>query len=336
LPALVMSSSARSDDFDASFASQIRDVMQLVSSQYFMPISVKQLIAGCARELSLVGTVHSNASPEEISDLRDLLKDLRAANPALFNDAKMRDLCLHGMLGSLDEQSAYLDEAGFDKLRKDTVSSATSSVRSEQIEGRYLYVKVAQFQEKTVEELAGALELARDLAASPAAIILDLRNSPGGILTSTIGVAAAFLPHGATVLLTKGRMADANQTMFASPDYYALRLGSDPFRLLPPKVKQLPMAVLVNNKTNSGAEAVAGALQDNRRAIVIGEQTPGIGKIQTFRMIDAKTAIKLTTARMFSPNGRGLDANGITPDISANSDAALAAALEHFRKSIPY
>src|SRR5476649_2923176 len=146
-------------------------------------------------------------------------------------------------------------------------------------------------------------------------LILDLRNDPGGVLQGAIGVAAAFLPKDAAVVSTNGQLPDSKVTYYGRAQDYVLRCDADALAKLPEAVKSVPMVVLVNTGSASASEIVAGALQDYKRAAIIGTQTFGKGSVQTIRQLTADTAVKLTTARYYTPNGRSIQAKGVTPDL---------------------
>ncbi|MDD5330586.1 MAG: S41 family peptidase [Sulfuricella sp.] len=191
------------------------------------------------------------------------------------------------------------------------------SVKAKLIEPGYGYVRITQFQEHTGENLAKALEkFYKENKAPLKGLILDLRNDPGGLLNGAVAVSAAFLPNDALVVYTEGRTEDAKMKLTAAKENY-LRSATqgDYLKDLPAGVKTVPMAVLVNGGSASASEIVAGALQDHRRAIVMGTQSFGKGSVQTILPLGNNTAIKLTTARYFTPNGRSIQAKGITPDI---------------------
>jgi carboxyl-terminal processing protease len=151
--------------------------------------------------------------------------------------------------------------------------------------------------------------------------VLDLRNDPGGVLQGAIGVAAAFLPRDAAIVSTNGQLPDSRQTFYGRPEFYALRSEGDALSKLPAAIKNVPMAVLVNTGSASASEIVAGALQDYKRATIIGSQTFGKGSVQTIRQLTADTAVKLTTARYYTPNGRSIQAKGITPELLVDENA---------------
>ena len=138
-------------------------------------------------------------------------------------------------------------------------------------------------------------------------MVLDLRNDPGGLLNGAVAVSAAFLPKDALVVYTDGRTEDAKMRLTASPEHYLRgRNSEDYLKQLPADVKNVPMVVLVNGGSASASEIVAGALQDHKRAVIMGTQTFGKGSVQTILPLGNNTAIKLTTARYYTPQ-RPLD-----------------------------
>lgn len=208
---------------------------------------------------------------------------------------------------------------GDTKPRVVTVTRAViqiQSVKSKLLEPGYAYFRVTQFQEHTGETLATAIEKHFKENDGPMkGIILDLRNDPGGLLNSAVAVSAAFLPQSALVVYTEGRSEDAKMKLYARSDYYVRGSKTDFLGNLPKEIKSLPMVVLVNGGSASASEIVAGALQDHKRAVIMGTQTFGKGSVQTILPLGNGTAIKLTTARYYTPNGRSIQAKGITPDI---------------------
>ncbi len=196
------------------------------------------------------------------------------------------------------------------------------SVKSKFVEPGYGYIRVSQFQEATAESLAKSLD--NMLKQGPMkGLVLDLRNDPGGLLYGAVAISAAFLPQKALVVSTDGRTEDAKRKYFASPDDYLRGGGRDDFlKNLPPAAKSVPMVVLVNGGSASASEIVAGALQDYKRAVVMGTQSFGKGSVQTIMPLGNNTAIKLTTARYYTPSGRSIQAKGITPDIIVEEPGA--------------
>jgi carboxyl-terminal processing protease len=187
------------------------------------------------------------------------------------------------------------------------------SVKSKMYEPGFAWVRVSQFQEQTPESLVKQID-ALFKQGQVKGLVLDLRNDPGGLLHGAVAVSAAFLPAKSLVVSTDGRAEDSRKKFYAVPDDYARR-GDDVLKSLPASVKTVPMVVLVNGGSASASEIVAGALQDSKRAKVIGTQTFGKGSVQTIMPLGNNTAIKLTTARYYTPSGRSIQALGITPDI---------------------
>ena len=194
------------------------------------------------------------------------------------------------------------------------------SVKAKQIEPGYGYVRVTQFQEGTTQYLVKHLnEMFKQ--GPMKGLVLDLRNDPGGLLHGAVGVSAAFLPPKALVVSTDGRTEDAKRKYFAISEDYLRGTREDYLKTLPAAIKTVPMVVLVNGGSASASEIVAGALQDHKRAVVLGTQSFGKGSVQTILPLNNNTAIKLTTARYFTPNGRSIQAKGIEPDIKVEDTA---------------
>jgi carboxyl-terminal processing protease len=200
------------------------------------------------------------------------------------------------------------------------------SVKSKLVEPGFAFVRITQFQEHTGDNLATALEhLQKENKGPLQGLVLDLRNDPGGLLTSAVGVAAAFLPKDALVVYTEGRTADAKMHLTASPENYLRGSNrSDYLKNLPATFKTVPMVVLVNGGSASASEIVAGALQDHKRAVIMGTQSFGKGSVQTILPLGNNTAIKLTTARYYTPSGRSIQAKGIVPDIVVEDPATAS------------
>jgi carboxyl-terminal processing protease len=189
------------------------------------------------------------------------------------------------------------------------------SVRAKSVEPGYAWVRVSQFQDRTVEDFVRKLEDIHKADPNLKGLVLDLRNDPGGLLEGAVAISAAFLPKDAVVVSTNGQIPDSKSMLKASPEYYQRRGGTDVLKRLPASLKSLPMVVLVNEGSASASEIVAGALQDHKRAVIMGSQTFGKGSVQTVRPLSAETALKITTARYYTPSGRSIQAKGIVPDI---------------------
>jgi carboxyl-terminal processing protease len=210
------------------------------------------------------------------------------------------------------------------------------SVRSIILEPGYAYLRITQFQEQTGENLAKALEkLFKESSVPMKGLVLDFRNNPGGLLNAAVGVSAIFLPANSLVVYTDGRTNDAKMRLKASPEFYLRdNTKDDPIQKLPSAIKTVPIITLVNAGSASASEIVAGALQDHKRSLVMGTQTFGKGSVQTILPLGNNTGIKLTTARYYTPNGRSIQAKGITPDIidisaKDESDRLREADLDH-------
>ncbi len=189
------------------------------------------------------------------------------------------------------------------------------SVRAKLVEPGYGWIRVSQFQDRTVDDFVRKLDELFKAEPNMKGLVLDLRNDPGGLLDASVAISAAFLPADVSVVSTNGQLADSKATYRAAPEHYARRGGGDPLRRLPAALKTVPLVVLVNEGSASASEIVAGALQDHKRATIMGAQTFGKGSVQTIRQLSPETALKITTARYFTPNGRSIQAKGIVPDI---------------------
>lgn len=211
------------------------------------------------------------------------------------------------------------------------------SVKSKILESGFGYLRVTQFQEETAPDVARHLDKLfkdKDNKEPLRGLVLDLRNDPGGLLHGAVGVAATFLPAKTLVVSTDGRTNDAKHKYFASPEDYLRGTHEDFLKNLPPSVKTMPLVVLVNGGSASASEIVAGALQDHKRAVVLGTQTFGKGSVQTVLPLSNNAAIKLTTARYYTPSGNSIQAKGITPDIVVEeSPNGTRAAHERLREA---
>jgi len=192
---------------------------------------------------------------------------------------------------------------GANKRFKFTIKRAvimTSSVKQRLLESGYGYLRISSFQSKTTSGVKKAIEkLTKENKGSLNGLVLDLRDNPGGVLNGAVGVSDVFLRKG-NIVYTEGRVSDALMRYDATPDDL---------------LEDAPLVVLVNQGSASASEIVAGALQDHKRALIVGSKTFGKGSVQTILPLDETTAVKLTTARYFTPSGRSIQAKGIEPDI---------------------
>jgi len=215
------------------------------------------------------------------------------------------------------------------------------SIKAKIVDNNIAWVRITSFQERTIPDLAKKLAELANKDPKLKGLVLDLRNNGGGLLQGAVGVAAAFLPPGAVIVSTKGQAPDSRQVFNAIPAMYKLNESGDPlddvpdsrqvfnaipamYKLnesgdplddVPPLFKKIPMVVLVNAYSASASEIVAGALQDFKRATIIGKTTFGKGSVQTVRPLSSDSALKITTAYYYTPNGRSIQAFGIKPDI---------------------
>ncbi len=174
------------------------------------------------------------------------------------------------------------------------------SVRHELLEKEYGYIRISQFQEKTDDEFEKAIKaLQEESKGTLRGLILDLRNNPGGLLDQAVKISDRFIESG-LIVSVEGRKEDQKMKFYAHPD------GN---------LAHYPLIVLVNGGSASGAEIVAGAIQDQGRGILVGTQTFGKGSVQTIIPLKDGSGLRLTTARYYTPNGRSIQAKGIVPDI---------------------
>jgi carboxyl-terminal processing protease len=197
------------------------------------------------------------------------------------------------------------------------------SVKARMLEPGYGLVRITQFQEHTGENLVTALnDLYKQAGGDMKGLVLDLRGNPGGLLNSAVAVSAAFLPKNALVVYTDGRTEDAKMRLTATKENYVRGAFRDDYlSKVPAAAKSVPMVVLVNGASASASEIVAGALQDHQRATIIGTQTFGKGSVQTILPLPNNQAVKLTTARYYTPGGRSIQAKGIAADIVVEDEA---------------
>lgn len=193
--------------------------------------------------------------------------------------------------------------SSFDKPREFTLIREiikVKSVKSRMLENGFGYVRLTQFQERSAKDLKIALKKLQTASSGKLqGLVLDLRNNPGGLLDQAAEVADLFLREG-LIVYTEGRVEDSRMR------FEAHRMGTEP---------DYPMVVLINGGSASASEIVAGALQDNRRAVILGTQSFGKGSVQTVISLENEAGLRLTTARYYTPLGTSIQAKGITPDI---------------------
>lgn len=200
-------------------------------------------------------------------------------------------------------------------LKRDRIR--VKSVKSRMLEPGYAYLRITQFQERTTDDLGKAIKkLKKESKGKLKGVVLDLRNNPGGLLDAAVGVSDAFLKKG-VIVSVRGRHADNQHVYQATPS--DLTDGA-------------PLVVLVNGGSASASEIVAGALQDHKRGVIMGQLTFGKGSVQSIVKLTNDTALKMTTARYYTPNDRTIQAQGIKPDIELSNLKVDAAAESQFIK----
>jgi carboxyl-terminal processing protease len=273
-----------------------------------MKIDTKGAFGGLGIEISIKDGVLTVISP--IEDTPAFKAGIKSGDMILKIDDKFtKDLNINdavkrmrGIKGTKVILTIMRD--GFEKpkefpLVRDIIQ--VKSVRFSLTEGGYGYVRIAQFQEKTDEDLSKALKTMREESKGELkGLVLDMRNDPGGLLDQAVKVADHFTPEGQMIVYTEGREKDSKMQFTA-------RKGT--------KEANYPIVVLINGGSASASEIVAGALQDHKRAIILGTQSFGKGSVQTIIPLSDDSGLRLTTARYFTPKGRSIQAKGITPDI---------------------
>lgn len=200
------------------------------------------------------------------------------------------------------------------------------SVRARMIEPGYVYLRVTNFQEHTAEMMAAAIkDLWKSNSGRVLGLVLDLRDNPGGLITAAVGVSTAFLPPNVPIAYADGAGQASKMRLFARKEDYLRPNMPDYLADLPVELKTLPMIVLVNKNSASSSEIVAGALQDHKRATVVGTLTYGKGSIQRMFQQDDGAGLKITTSYYYTPSGRKVNGKGVTPDLLVEKDPAASA-----------
>jgi len=195
------------------------------------------------------------------------------------------------------------------------------SVRGRVVEPGYAWVRLNQFQERTVEDFVKKVNEIYKQEPHLKGFVLDLRNDPGGLLSAAVGISSAFLPENVTVVSTNGQTEESKQVLKSVLADYRGIPGAEGIPQLPAALKSVPLIVLMNEGSASASEIVAGALQDQKRATIMGSQSFGKGSVQTFRPLSGDTGLKITTSRYYTPSGRSIQAKGIVPDVMVDETA---------------
>jgi carboxyl-terminal processing protease len=214
-------------------------------------------------------------------------------------------------------------------IRLHRAALVAQTVRVRPMANGVAWIHVTAFEGRTAQDLVAALKTL-DASGTPRGIVLDVRNDPGGLVSAAVGVAGAFLPMGTPLFSARGRATAtdvADATVTVDPRFYQRPGEPDVLADLPAWARTVPLVVLVNGASASSAELLAGALQDHRRATVLGSRTFGKGSIQSIFPLTGDSAVKITVARYFTPNGHEIQARGITPDVVVAPDPARNDAL---------
>jgi carboxyl-terminal processing protease len=220
---------------------------------------------------------------------------------------------MHGAPGSV----VAVGVARGGKLRTLRITRETmhnDTVRTVMAAPGVAWIRITEFGNATGADLVAALKNL-DVQGAPRGMVLDLRNDPGGLVSAAVAVGGAFLPAGSPMFTARGRDADAEAKVSVDPRYYRAADDDDVLASLPAWTRTVPLTVLVNGASASAAELLAGALQDNHRATIVGSQTFGKGSIQSVVPLDEDDGIKFTVARYYTPGGHEIQAHGVTPDL---------------------
>ena len=273
-----------------------------------MKIDTKGAFGGLGIEISIKEGVLTVISP--IEDTPAFKAGIKSGDMILKIDDKFtKDLNINDAVKRMRGQKGSkviltIMREGFDKPKEFPIVRdiiQVKSVRFHLTDGGYGYVRIAQFQEKTDEDLSKALKAMKEEYKSELkGLVLDMRNDPGGLLDQAVKVAEHFVPEGQMIVYTEGREKDSKMQFTA-------KKGG--------KEAGYPIVVIINGGSASASEIVAGALQDHKRAIILGTQSFGKGSVQTIIPLSDDSGLRLTTARYYTPKGRSIQAKGITPDI---------------------
>jgi carboxyl-terminal processing protease len=273
-----------------------------------MKIDTKGAFGGLGIEISIKDGVLTVISP--IEDTPAFKAGIKSGDMILKIDEKFtKDLNINDAVKRMRGQKGSkviltIMREGFDKPKEFPIIRdiiQVKSVRYHLTDGGYGYVRIAQFQEKTDEDLSKALKAMKEEYKSELkGLVLDMRNDPGGLLDQAVKVAEHFVPEGQLIVYTEGREKESRMQ-------FPAKKGG--------KEAGYPIVVIINGGSASASEIVAGALQDHKRAIILGTQSFGKGSVQTIIPLSDDSGLRLTTARYYTPKGRSIQAKGITPDI---------------------
>jgi carboxyl-terminal processing protease len=271
-----------------------------------MQVETKGEFGGLGIEITIRDNILTVVAP--IEDTPAYKAGVKAGDKIIkINGESTRDMTLmqavkklRGKKGTKVTISVF--RKGLKKLKDITIVRGIikiHSVKSKLFEDSIGYIRITQFQQRTAKDIINSLDKFKKIFGSIKGLIIDLRNNPGGLLSQAVRVSDIFLRQG-KIVYTKGRVANSEMEFTAKDD------GTE---------GDYPIVVLVNGGSASASEIVAGALQDHKRAVILGTQTFGKGSVQTIIPLENNCAIRLTTAKYYTPSGRSIQAEGITPDI---------------------
>ena len=329
---------------DYEYIGQLTDVMSIIKKSYVEEVDSKKLIQGAINGMLSALDPHSSyMSPESFTDLKvetqgafgglgieismkdgvltviSPIEDTPAQRAGLksgdqvvkIDDKFTKDLSISDavkrMRGAKGSKVVLtIMREGFDRPKEFTLIRdiiQVKSVKYRMLDNGYGYLRIAQFQERTDDDMVKALHaLVRENHGKQlSGLVLDLRNDPGGLLDQAVRVSDHFIPSGKLIVYTEGRDPESKMQFTATARS---------------KEANYPIVVLINSGSASASEIVAGALQDHKRAIIMGVQSFGKGSVQTIIPLSDDSGLRLTTARYFTPSGRSIQAKGITPDIA--------------------
>jgi carboxyl-terminal processing protease len=287
----------------------MRDLGRENSGEY---VGIGIEVEGSRDQLRVVSA--ADGTPAERAGIRpgDVIVAVDGAPVAGLSNAEVARR-MHGAPGTV----VAIGLARHDKVETLRITRAAlhnDTVRVRMAAPGLAWIRISEFGGATAADLAAALKTL-DGKDAPRGLVLDLRNDPGGLVSAGVAVAGAFLPPGTVLFSARGRGPGANATVTVDARYYRHADEPDVLAGLPAWTRTVPLTVLVNGSSASAAELVTGALQDQRRATVIGTRTFGKGSIQSVIALDEDSGIKFTVARYFTPDGHEIQARGITPDI---------------------
>jgi carboxyl-terminal processing protease len=273
-----------------------------------LEVETKGSFGGIGIEITILNDVLTVVSP--IEDTPAFLAGVKAGDQIIKIDGQStKDITIMEAVTKLrgprdTKVTITIMREGLPKPKDITIARAiiqVKSIKSRRIDDQFGYVRISAFQERTAEDLKKAISELQGKSPLPLkGLVLDMRNNPGGLLAQSIEVSDVFLKSG-TIVSTRGRIKSVESKSVARDDGNELTC---------------PIVILVNEGTASAAEIVSGALQDNGRALVLGTQTFGKGSVQTVIPLEEGAALKLTTAKYYTPGGRSIQAEGITPDVT--------------------